>query len=166
MRRLRGRIVGDHRALAQHDDAVADGEDVGQAVADEDDRDALRGQRADELEHVLDLAHRERRRRLVHDDELGVEGQGAGDRHRLLLAAGQQAGDLGHRFHPRAELGDHRLGFGAHALGVDQLEAEHVARQLAAEEDVGGDVAHAGQREVLVDHLDARLADVAAGPCR
>ena len=46
-------------------------------------------------------------------------------------------------------------------LGVDQLDAEQRARQLAAEEDVGGDVAHAGEREVLVDHLDAGRADVA-----
>ena len=57
-------------------------------------RDALRLQGADEVEHVLDLAHRERRGRLVHDDELRVEGQRAGDRDRLLLAAGQLAGHL------------------------------------------------------------------------
>ncbi len=34
-------------------------------------------------------------------------------------------------------------------------------RRLAAEEDVGGDVLHAGEGEVLVDHLDAALADLA-----
>ena len=35
------------------------------------------------------------------------------------------------------------------------------ARQLPAEEDVRGDVAHAGEREILVDHLDAGLTDFA-----
>ena len=37
-----GGIVGDDGALAQDDDAVADREDVGQAMADQDDGDALR----------------------------------------------------------------------------------------------------------------------------
>jgi hypothetical protein len=36
-----GRVVGDHRPLTQNDDPVADREDVGQAMVDEDDGDAL-----------------------------------------------------------------------------------------------------------------------------
>ena len=74
------RVVGDHRALAQDDDAVANREHVGQAMADEDDADALAPQRSDQLEHMLDLAHGERRGRLVHDDQPRVESQRAGDR--------------------------------------------------------------------------------------
>ena len=41
------RLVGDHLALAQRDDAVAHREHVGQAVADQDDGDALALQLAD-----------------------------------------------------------------------------------------------------------------------
>ena len=46
-------------------------------------------------------------------------------------------------------------------LDVDEPHAEDGARQLTAEKNVRGDVAHAGEREVLVDHLDASLADLA-----
>ena len=42
---------------------------------------------ADVVQHLGDLAHRDRRRRLVHQHELGVGEHGARDRHRLALAA-------------------------------------------------------------------------------
>ena len=42
---------------------------------------------ADQAQHELGVAHRQGRGRLVHDDELGVDGGGAGDGDRLLLAA-------------------------------------------------------------------------------
>src|SRR5471030_1916959 len=39
-RALRDRLVGDLVAAAQHDDAIGDGEDVGHAMADQEDGDA------------------------------------------------------------------------------------------------------------------------------
>ena len=121
-------------------------------------------QLADQVEHVLDLAHRQRRRRLVHDDELGVEGERARDRHRLLLPAGQLADDLGHRWQPRAELARSSPRPRARMrAAVDHADrsAEQLLRRLAAEEDVGRHVLHARERQVLVDHLDAERADLA-----
>ena len=83
-----GRVVGDDLALTQDDDAVGDREHVGQSVADQDDGNAVPLESPDEIEHMFDLPHGKRSGWLVHDDELGVEGERAGDRHRLLLAAG------------------------------------------------------------------------------
>ena len=75
------------RPRRMHDDAVGDREHVGHAVADQHDGDALVAQLADEVQHLGHLAHRDRRRRLVHQHDLGVGQPGAGDRHRLALAA-------------------------------------------------------------------------------
>ena len=63
-------------------------EDVGHAVADQHDGDALVAQVADEVQHLGHLAHRDRRGRLVHQHDLGVGEHGAGDGDRLALAAG------------------------------------------------------------------------------
>jgi hypothetical protein len=58
---------------------------------------------------VVDLAHGKRRRRLVHDHELGLEGQGARDRDRLLLPARQLADLIADRRDPRPQPLDHAL---------------------------------------------------------
>ena len=120
------------------------------------------------------LAHGERRGRLVHDDELGVEGQRARDRDRLLLAAGEAGRPSGgSTADAGAEPVDHRLRpRRVHRGLVDDArnQPEHGSGRLAAEEDVGGDVLLLGERQVLVDHLDAepaalrrdRVPDVAA----
>src|SRR3984957_6760790 len=154
-----GRIVRDDLTLAQHDDAVADREHVSQPVADQDDGNAVLLESTDEVQHMLDLSHGERGRWLVHDHQLGVEGERAGDRDRLLLAAGELTGHLGHGGNAGAEPRDHRLGFVAHAVGVDEPHAENGARELTAEKNIRGDVPHAGKREVLVDHLNTGLAN-------
>ena len=86
----------------------------------------------------------------------GVPVDGAADRHRLALAAGEIAdrrvepGDV--EVEPRHRL-LRRLG---HRLAVEhRQEAERLAHRLAAEEDVGADRQIVGEREVLVDRLDA-----------
>ena len=56
-------------------------------------------QAADQAQHGLDLGHRQRRGRLVHDQDARLEGGGAADRDRLALAAGE----LGHQ---RPQIGD------------------------------------------------------------
>src|SRR5574337_926678 len=155
------RVVGDDRPLPQDDDPVADREHVGQAVADQDDGDAVLLQGANEVEHVLALANRKCCGRLVHDDELGVEGERPGDGDRLLLAPRELAGDLQDGGNARAEPRHHLFGFAAHAFRIDELHAQHAARQFPAEKDVRGDVAHAREREILIDHLDPGLADLA-----
>ena len=44
--------------------------------------------------HLLAQLLVERAERFVHQDELGIEDQGAGDRHALLLAAGHLVGAM------------------------------------------------------------------------
>src|SRR5262245_23276252 len=71
-RGIGGVLVRNLAAAPQNDDAVGDREYVRHAVADEDDRDALRLQAPDEPQHFGDLPHRDRRRWLVHQDQLGL----------------------------------------------------------------------------------------------
>src|SRR6266540_532469 len=58
-------------------------------VADHHHRHPGRGQVAHDVQDLADHLRVQRRGRLVEQDELGVHGQRAGDRHALLLAAGQ-----------------------------------------------------------------------------
>ena len=46
------------------------------------------------LEQLIDDDRRKAERQLVDDQDVGIRHQAAGDRHHLLLAAGQRAGDL------------------------------------------------------------------------
>ena len=57
-------------------------------MADQDQRLALLLQRSDDVLDLRSLLHTQRRRRLVHDGELGVERRGPGDRNALALTAG------------------------------------------------------------------------------
>ena len=158
-----GDEIGLGAAVAQHDDAVGDRQHVVQPVRDQDDGDAFRLQPADQVEHALHLAHGKRRRRLVHDDQLRVEGQRTRDRHRLLLAARERADRAVDRRQMRAQPLDHLCRLAVHLGLVDKAgnQAEQLLHRLAAEEDVGGHVLLLGQRQVLVDHLDAELAPLA-----
>ena len=95
----RGLADRDPPALAQHGDPVGDREDVLDVVRDQDDRFALRAQPVDEAQDLADLGHRQGRRRLVHDDQIGVDVERAGDRDALPLPTGQ-------RLDPDLEVGD------------------------------------------------------------
>ena len=141
-------------AAAQDHDAVADLEDVGHPVADQDDGDALRLHPPDEVEDLGHLADRDRRRRLVHQHELGVREPRARDRHRLALAARHLADEVagpGLGLELREELAralDHRR-------LVEHAERARALLDLAAEEDVFGGGQVVAEREVLIDDLDA-----------
>src|SRR4029453_15290093 len=86
-RTLRNRLVGDLVATPEHDNLVGDCEDVGHAVADEHHRHALIAQPLEQFENLGDLAHADRRRRLVHEHDLGFREARARNRDRLALAA-------------------------------------------------------------------------------
>ena len=115
----------------------------------------------DQVEHLGGLDDAERRRRLVHDDHVRGPHRRPGDRDRLALPTGER-GDR----HPQV----------LDQPDAELVEASAVCRrisgwscrtrepaQLAAEEDVGGGVQVRGQREVLVDGLDAQPGSPAAG---
>src|SRR5262249_22724837 len=147
-------------AALQDHDAVADGKDVVEAVADDDLGDAV----ALQLDHGVQELRRGGDRQvgsgLVEYDNLRIGDDGAGDSDRLLATA-RQAFDLEpHRRDVHLQLAQHRGRFFLHAAAVD----DQAALGPAAEKHVAGDVHVPAQREVLVDHLDAagaRLVGVA-----
>lgn len=82
-------------AVAQFDDAVGEGEELGVVGGDEGGDTLAVHDRAQELHHGTPGVGVELARRLVGDDQGRTVGQGAGDGHTLLLAAGQLTGALG-----------------------------------------------------------------------
>ena len=91
----------DDLAVLHHRDPVGEVEHVMDVVADEENADALRLELLDELADLRRLGRPERRGRLVHDQDAGVEMDRARDRDRLALAAGER----GHRLLEAAEVG-------------------------------------------------------------
>src|SRR3954468_9421858 len=154
------RGVGDHlvrhlRAAAHHHHPIADREHVGHAVADQHDGDTLVLEPLDQPQHLRDLAHADRGRRLVPQDQLGVGEPRPGDRPRLPLAARHLLDEVAR---PRLglELAEQLGRARVHGREVDDLEGAEQALALAAEEDVLGRGEVVAQGEVLVDDLDAR----------
>ena len=100
--------------VLHHADAVGQIEDIVDVVADEEDADALGLELLDQFADLRGFLRPERRRRFVHDQDAGVEMDGARNRHRLALAAGQ----LRHRLLEAAEVGiepvHHLAAFGLH----------------------------------------------------
>jgi hypothetical protein len=138
-------------ALPQHRDPVRDREHVLDVVRDQDDRLALRPQPVDESQHLAHLGHRQRRRRLVHDDQLGVDVERPRDRHALPLPAGERLDPDIEVRHVDIELAQELAGPAPHRTPVEEGHARHLANQLAAEEDVVGDRHLPRQRQLLVD---------------
>src|SRR5688572_1414162 len=165
-RGLHGLLVSHLAAAAQNDDPIGDVEHVGHAMADEDDRDTLRLQAADQAKHLGHLADRDRGGRLVHQDELRLGQPGAGNGDGLSLSAGHLLDQIA-RPGLRLQLLEQRTGPLQHRVLVEDPERPETLLELAAEKDVlrGGQVV--GQGEVLIDHLDApgarlaRLVEVA-----
>jgi hypothetical protein len=129
-------------------------EDVLQAVRNDDLCDAVLLEFEHRLEQPLGRHDREVGRRLVEDDDARLERDCAGDRDRLLAAAGQAFDALIDRVHVDLEALQHLVGLGIHLLAVD----EDAPPRPAAEEDVLADVHVPAERKVLIDHLDADIA--------
>ena len=101
------------------------------------------------------LGHTEGCRRLVHQHELRRPMRRPGDRDALALAAGKVADRRLRRRDAHIEFPDQRLRLRDHPLAVEA--AERTRDQLTAEEHVHVDRLLVGQRQVLVDDLDAML---------
>ena len=103
----RPRVVHD-LAVAHDRDRVAEGEDLLEAVRDEQHRGAAVAQRPHDAEEPLDLGPGQRRGRLVHDEHARVEAERLGDLDDLLVGDRQAA----HRalgVEPDAEAVEQRL---------------------------------------------------------
>ena len=90
--RLGDKACGDVPAVAEHGDAIGDAEHLVETVADEQHGDAAPTQLADLVEQPVDLVRRQRRRRFVHDQHSGVEGDRLGDLDGLLRCDGERVG--------------------------------------------------------------------------
>ena len=148
MRQLDIEIVGHAgRAGGQHDDPRAEEHRLADPVGHEHDRLARLAPDVQQLEvHLFPRQRVERAERLVHQDQLGIMDQRAGDRGALLHAAGQLVGIF---------VGE----------PVEPHQCEKIARARAAfrhgkAEDLGGqqhvvdDAAPLEQERLLKHHAD------------
>ncbi len=122
--------------FVEYGDAVGQAHDFGQLRADQDHADALGGQAVHELIDRILGAHVDAARGFIEDDHAGLAEQPLADGHLLLVAAGEQPGDLVGARGADAERLDEVLrgcGFGA---GIDEPGAP-------------AHRAHVGQRDVL-----------------
>ena len=118
----------------------------------EENADALLAQLADEGADLGGLVRSERRGRLVHDEQAHAEMDGARDRDRLALAARHLPHGPLDLDEVRVERSERPCRLRRHPLLVEEAEA---CSELAAEEEVGRRVEIVGERERLVDRLDA-----------
>ena len=141
-------------AVAHHGDPVAEPHGLVQVVGDEDDGLLQRLLQLQQLVlHIAADQRVERAEGLVHQQQIGVGGQRAGQAHALLHTAGQLVGP---GLLPALEPGEfERFGGAPMPLG---------ARYALHFEAVGGVLQHTAvreEREVLEDHGDLLGADLA-----
>ena len=144
-------VGGDVGAVAHHGDGVAEGEHLVEAVGDEDQRATLVAQAAGDGEEPVDLDAAQRRGRLVHDEQPGVERDRLGDLDDLLVGDREAAGRAA-RVDADAEPVEERRRPRRASPPVDAAAA---AERLAAHEDVLGDREVGEERRLLVDDRDA-----------
>ncbi len=153
---LDGGVGREHRVdvlpVAHHRHPVRDDLELLEAMRDVDDPVAALAQDPGDPEQLVDLRLGERRRRLVHDQDIRVEGERLRDLHHLLLGDGQ-TGDAGPRVEADVELFEQLRGLAVELLLV---QPEATAR-LAPDEDVLGHREVAHQVELLVDDRDAQV---------
>ncbi len=144
----------DRLAIAEHGDAIGDGEHFVEAVRDVDDAAAVRLEQRDDREQALDFPLGQRRRRLVHDDDLRVGADRLRDLDDLLLGHAQrldEAGRIDRRANPLEERG-----------GVPRssrpIQPTPRAPGLERHRDVLGDGEVGKERRLLVDGRDAERA--------
>src|SRR3954469_26070940 len=92
-------------AVAKHQQAVADGEQLDQFRRDDDDPFATIRQRADHPQNLRLGLDVDTGRRLVHDQDIGLGGQPFADNDLLLIATGEQSHGGGDRVGLDAQVG-------------------------------------------------------------
>ena len=78
-RNIRGLVLANEPPVAEHRHLVGDLEQLVHLMGDVDDARALILERTDDPEQVLDLAFRQRRGWLIHDQDVGIVGDGLRD---------------------------------------------------------------------------------------
>jgi hypothetical protein len=141
----------DVTAVAKHRAVVGERRDLVHAVRDVDDREALVAQPVQQREHALDVGGRQRRGRLVEDQDLRLARQRLGDLDHLP-AREREARDRRQRV-DALRAGPRQRGFGDPTLraAIDQAAP---ARRVG-DADVVGDAEVGHQRQLLEDARDA-----------
>src|SRR5574337_1574833 len=140
----------DIMAIAHDGEAVADAEHLFEPVRDEDDRQALGLEPADDAGEIGDLGLAQGGGRLVHDDEPRLHRKRAGNLDELLLGDGE----IAHQRH-RVALQADALAKRARLLGEAAPAHKQPGARLAADEHVLGDRHVGGEGELLVNSRDA-----------
>ncbi len=148
----------DEPAVFHHRHSVGEVEHVVDVVADEEDADPLLLELDDEFGDLLRLLRPERGRRLIHDQHVGVEVDRPRDGNGLTLPARERAHRLLEFGEMRIEAGHHPARLGFHG---DVVERAPGAPELAPQEQVGRGVEILGERQGLIDRLDAVAPGVA-----
>ena len=133
--------------IAVNADAVTDGEDLVHAVRNIDDCNALCRQAADMLEQQLNLTVGDSGGRLVHDNDLGVDGNCLDDLDQLALCNGEVA-QLFLRGNVQTALLDELFRFCDLCLCIDQT----VFAELASDEDIFIHGHIQNRVQLLMDH--------------
>ena len=151
-----GRVVAgrDVVAVPEDGDPVDDVLELVQPMGDVDDADAPVAQAVDHLEELVDLRLGQGAGWLVHDEHLGILGQGLGDLDHLLLGDGELV-EPGRRVDVEVEPVQDLGGVDVHLLVVDVAEQ---GPGLAADVDVLGHGQVGHEVEFLVDDPDPGLA--------
>ncbi len=145
----------DHGAIAQNGGAIADSFHFLQAVRDVNNGNAALLEILDHPEKMIDFVGRQHRRRLVHDDDSGIQRQRFGDFHHLLLGYAQALDD-GFRSNLDVERGQDFARLLEQFLAVDDSEPA-IEQRFASQENVFRD-AHLGNKiEFLVNGADPQL---------
>ena len=111
----------------------------------------------DDREQPAGLAVGQRRGRLVHDDDPGVDAQRLGDLHQLPLGDAQLL-DRGLRVDREADAREH---FATHRLDLALVDRAPPRERLSAQEEVLGDGQVRRLAEGLVDDADPERLRVA-----
>ena len=148
---VRRRRRDDVLAVAEDGRPVAQLEHLVEPVAHEQDRDPARAQVPDDREQPLDLVGRQRRGRLVEDQDARLDRQRLGDLDELLVGH-RQAADGRADVEPDVELLEQGLRRPARGAPVEDPEP---AGRGVADEHVLGDGQVREQARLLVDDGDA-----------
>ena len=158
-RGLRPRGRGDELAVAEHGHAVGQGEDFVHFVADVEHRGAGFPQVGDDAKEPRDLRVGQGRGGLIHDHDLGVEGECLGDLDHLLIAD-PQVGEPGLGRDGRAQPFEQAFRPSRHRTIIEPAEPSSPGL-FAAQENVVGDRELGNQVELLVDDPDAGVFGLA-----
>ena len=113
----------------------------------------------DQCEQALGFARRQRGRRLVEDDDPGVQLQCLRDLDELTLARGE-AFQRGIRWEVEIDLAEQLRGTGVHGVPVDDRQGPESPAGETVDEDVFCDGEVGEEIELLVDEGDAVVAGV------